>query len=186
METKTALLDSAEKLARMRGYDAFSYADLAREVGIRKASIHHHFPSKADLALALVKRYRSRFAQALEGIAQRHRTAGRRLTEYFEVYRQALSGGQTVCLCVAFSAGRNSLSTEVLAELAAFDRASRDWLAEIFRLGRYDGSIANVGDPRAEAAACLALAEGAQLQACSSEDVERFDAAIQQMLGRLR
>ena len=56
MDTRTALLESAERTARQRGYDGFSYADLADDVGIRKASIHHHFPTKATLALALIER----------------------------------------------------------------------------------------------------------------------------------
>jgi len=56
-DIKTALLDSAERAARRRGFDGFSYADLAKDMGIRKASIHHHFPTKAALSVALMKRY---------------------------------------------------------------------------------------------------------------------------------
>lgn len=79
MGTRTALLDSAESLARMRGYNGFSYADLSREVGIRKASIHHHFPTKADLALAVLERYRREFTAGLEQLTRSQPTAGRQL-----------------------------------------------------------------------------------------------------------
>ena len=65
MNTRTSLLDSAEQAVRQRGYNGFSYADLAREIGIRKASIHHHFPTKADLGLALIERYNQNFFSKL-------------------------------------------------------------------------------------------------------------------------
>ena len=58
-DTKTALLNSAERAARSKGFDGFSYADLAKEVGIRKASIHYHFPTKDALTISLMVRYHS-------------------------------------------------------------------------------------------------------------------------------
>lgn len=178
MDTKTALLDSAEKASRMRGYDGFSYADLSKDVGIRKASIHHHFPTKADLAQALLRRYSQRFFEALSAIAADHSKGGARLKAYVKAYRESLSGGEMVCLCVAFSAGRDSLSDPVLSELNTFGDRSATWLTEAFRLGKEDASILSVTDPRSEAVACLALVEGAQLLARAARDVSRFDAAV--------
>ena len=78
MDTRTALLDAAENVVRMRGYDGFSYADLAGAVGIRKASIHHHFPAKQDLATAIVARYAARVVQRLDVVADWLRAAGQR------------------------------------------------------------------------------------------------------------
>ena len=185
MDTRTALLDSAEHASRMRGYDGFSYADLSRDVGIRKASIHHHFPTKADLADALLQRYRQRFFESLEAIKARHSKGSSRLGDYLGAYREALSGGKMVCLCVAFSAGRDSLSDPVLAELNRFDEQSVIWLTEVFRLGKADRSILSVTDPRSEAVACLALVEGAQLLARAAKDVSWFDAAVATLAQRL-
>lgn len=185
MDTRSALLDSGERLARQRGYDGFSYADLAREVGIRKASIHHHFPTKADLALALVERYRRRFVKALEAVSDRQLDGGGRLMAYIDIYRAALTGGETVCLCVALSRGRDRLSDAVLGELSVFDQVSIGWLTEVFRLGAEDGTIKGVGDPEDEAIACLALAAGAQTLARSARDVARFDAATRVLQRRV-
>ncbi len=170
----------------MHGYDGFSYADLAQEVGIRKASIHHHFPTKASLAEALLERYRRRFAATLDSIATRHATAGKRLRAYLKTYRDALAGGEMVCLCVAFSPGRDSLSDPVLDELKIFEEQSIAWLTEVFELGRTDGSISSVAAPQAEAAACLALLEGAQLLARAGKNVSRFDAAVAVMKSRIQ
>lgn len=178
MDTKTALLDSAETFARSKGFDAFSYADLSEKVGIRKASIHHHFPTKADLGLMLISRYRKNFGVALGKIAAKDATAATKLSAYLTLYRKALKGGAQVCLCVAFSAGRDSFGDAVLSELKAFHSESVKWLTALFEEGRDDLSILGVNDPHAEASACLALVEGAQLMARAAKDLSKFDEAV--------
>lgn len=177
MSRRTELLDSAERLVRSRGYDAFSYADLAEEVGIRKASIHHHFAKKADLGLCLIQRYRTRFVEALAAIDARTSTGGERLLAYIESYRSALDGGDMLCLCVAFTTGRESLTNPMLTELNGFHQDSREWLRKAFVLGKSDRSIDGVNDPKAESCAGLALVEGAQLIARAARDVKLFDDA---------
>lgn len=185
MGTKDALLDSAENAARRRGFDGFSYADLAKDVGIRKASIHHHFPTKHDLALATLERYSVTFMRTLDGIRTTHRTADAQLSAYVDAYRDALQGGEKVCLCVAFSAGRDSLSSSVLAQLMKFHEQSLLWLKAVFEQATEDGSIRHVGRPIAEAAACLGLVEGAQLMARAAGTVELFDMAVSEFRTRL-
>lgn len=178
MDTKTALLNSAETFVRTKGFDAFSYADLSEKVGIRKASVHHHFPTKADLGLALISRYREVFVVALGKVSAREANAAEKLHAYLTLYRKALKGGTQVCLCVAFSAGRDSFGGAVLSELKAFHSESASWLTTLFQDGRDDLSIAGIKDPLAEARACLALVEGAQLMARAAKDVAKFDEAV--------
>lgn len=183
--TKTALLNSAEAAARRKGFDGFSYADLAADVGIRKASIHYHFPSKADLSLALITRY----AEALRGhcaaIDAREATGAGRLSALVSEYTAALEGGQSLCLCVALSVSRNSLSDETLAQMAAFRQMMLGWLEAVFAAGQADGTIRGVNDPAMEAAAVLPLLEGAQLTARAGRDVALFDAAVAVLRARL-
>jgi len=181
MDTKTRLLDSAERAARRHGYDGFSYADLAADVGIRKASIHHHYRSKSDLALALIQRYRKRFLTDLDRIANKHRSAAAQLKAYISLYRAALSGGDTLCLCIALSISRDSLSGNIMGELNKFHKESVDWLTDVFARGVEDGSIDGVDVPKEEAIACLALMEGAQLLGRSSRSVTSFNRAVKQM-----
>ncbi len=177
MDTKTALLDYAERHARQRGLDGFSYADLARDVGIRKASIHYHFPTKADLALALMQRYRTQFHTRLHDIKIAGGTAAAQLDAYVTLYRAALHGGTQLCLCVAFSAGRESLDAPVLAELATFHTNSLAWLEDVFDKGQQDGSLHVNPNSSSQAAACLAQVEGAQIMARAACDVSLFDLA---------
>ena len=178
MNTRTALLDSAELAARQRGYDAFSFADLARDVGIRKASIHHHFPRKADLALELIERYAETFKAALSEIDQTEPSAIAKLKAYQQLYRDALADGTQLCLCVAFSAGRGSLPEPVLERLEQFHEDSVSWLAEV--IGQ-----AGWANAKAEARATLALMEGAQLLARATQDIDQFDLATAAFLARL-
>lgn len=185
MDRKTDILDSAETLVRTRGFDGFSYADIEREVGIRKASIHHHFASKAELSLALITRYRDRVGQALADLNRGDRSAGERLSGYLDIYKAALSGGDTVCLCVAYSAGRDSLSDDVLLQLNAFHKDSITWLTTVFTAAQSDGTIAAVSIPRNDATACLALVEGAQLIARAAKNMKGFNAAVSGLRARI-
>lgn len=185
MSTRTDLLTCAENVARRRGYDGFSYADLANEVGIRKASIHYHFPAKADLAVALIQRYASTFSDALAVVDETSDMASDRLAAYVQIYRRALSGGTKICLCVAFSISRDSLTEDALTELDAFHSNSINWLRKTFEQARNDDSVRDVGSPEDEATALLALVEGAQLVARSACRVADFDKATSLFLTRL-
>ncbi len=186
MDRKTALLDCAEAAVRARGFDGFSYADLAAGVGIRKASIHHHFPTKADLALALIERYSGNFFAVLNDIAVDNKAGGARLRAYVAACRQALDGGTKLCLCIAFCTGRDGLSAPVLAKLDGFHITVAAWLKDTFSLGEKDGTITVVADAENEAHACLAQMEGAQLIARAAKDVGRFDQAVAVLLARTR
>ena len=188
MDTKTALMNCAETLARSRGFNSFSYADLAKEVGIRKPSIHHHFPAKSDLAVALISRYRKTFFARLDGIAAQCATGGARLRAWLDFYRQGLNGGKQICLCVAFSAGRENFDEKVLDQVNDFHRDSILWLTQVFQAGFDDHTITPLLnlDPKTEARACLATAEGAQLMARAAADTSLFDAAIAGLSARIK
>lgn len=184
-DTRAALLDAAELCARTRGYDGFSYADLAEAVGIRKASIHHHFPTKSDLALALITRYCARIYEAQADLAARKLSAGERLREFLAMGRAALGQGDRLCLCVVLCVGREGLSPQVLKELDAYHERTIDWLTDVFKLAKKDGTVSGVERPAVEAVACLAQMEGALLIARSGENPARFDAAIQSLRARI-
>lgn len=185
VDTKTALLNSAEKAARTRGFDGFSYADLAQDVGIRKASVHHHFPTKAALSVALMKRYSQSVEAACAQIDETHSTAAARITAFIGVYHTALQGGKSLCLCVSFSTSRESLPAEVIQEIRDFRKMLLGWLTMAFVLGKRDASIANVHHPDIEAAATLPLLEGAQLAARAEENPELFHTALSLLTARL-
>ena len=178
-DRKTALLDSAEQLARERGFDAFSYADLAADVGIRTASIHYHFPSKADLSVAMMRRYHERFEQICAEIDAQNATGGARLAALINCYRLAHKDATQVCLCVTFSISKESLSSDVVSQMVAFRAMMRNWIASVFAAGKQDETIADVRDEADEAASTLCLLEGAQLSARAQNEPLAFDQAVE-------
>lgn len=186
VDTKTALLDSAERAARTRGFDGFSYADLATDVGIRKASIHHHFPTKAALSVALMDRYYNQLKAACAAIDADKNTGAERLSALIDVYREAHDEGKSLCLCVSFSTSRESLPVEVIYQISRFRTMMIDWLESAFSVGQSDSTIRDVHDPALEAAAALPLLEGAQLAARAEEKPELFESAMQLLRQRLR
>lgn len=185
-DTRTALLDSAERAARTRGFDGFSYADLSQDVGIRKASIHHHFPTKASLSVAIMQRYYSDFQTACSNIDKTKRSGGARLAALIDRYRQALDGGKSLCLCVAFSTSRQSLPEDVINQISRFRAMVIAWLQDVFASGKSDGSISGIEDTHAEATAALSLLEGAQLTARVEENPVLFENATGLLQKRLK
>ncbi len=183
-DTKIALLNVAEQAARTRGFDGFSYADLADAVGIRKASIHYHFPTKAALSAALMDRYHDALKADCDRIDAAWPTAGQRLLALIDIYRDALSGGKTLCLCVALIGSRESLSDEVIQKISEFRAMMVNWLIRVFELAAQDGSILSLGAAPAEARAALALLEGAHLTARAEENTSSFNQAVELLEAR--
>ena len=184
-KNKDKLLEVAQTLVQEKGYQGFSFHDLSAAVGITTASIHYHFPKKEDLALALMARYRENVLEAFDEIAVKKAKAGDQLKAVIKIYREALGGCDMLCLCVAFSSGPDSLNPDILSEIHKFQNGARDRLATMFALGAKDGSIEAVGKPADEAAACLALLQGAQLVARAAGDLKSFDLAANVLKARI-
>lgn len=183
-DTRRALLASAERAARRAGYDGFSYGDLAQDVGIRKASIHYHFPTKAALTADLVAQYSARIQQRLAGIDAAQTTGAARLAALVALYRAALDQGHSLCLCVALSISADTLPDTVRHEIQSFRAYVTAWIARGFALGVVDGSLDLLDDPGTEAAALLAQLEGAQLAARAARSPAPFDAALRGFVQR--
>lgn len=182
-DTKTLLLDSAERAARSRGYDGFSFADMAAEVGIKKASIHYHFPTKIELATCLMQRYNQALSEALNGLTG---SAATRLNGFIDYYRQGMNEATSVCLCVAFSISSDRLEQDVLVEIRNYRHLGQSWLTQVFRDARKDKTISGLTKARPDAAATLALLEGAQIGARAEGSMDRFELAIRPLLLRLQ
>src|SRR5262249_36179417 len=156
----------AERLIQTRGFNGFSYADVAAEVGITKASLHYHFPSKADLGLTLVQRYQENFEGALAELAQTGGDTRTLLEGYAELYRSVLRKHR-MCLCGMLAAEQSTLPAPMRRALQAFFDANERWLAAVLDAGRRKGELKLAGAPREEARLLVAGLEGALLVARS-------------------
>jgi TetR/AcrR family transcriptional repressor of nem operon len=179
--TAAQILDVAERLAQTRGYNGFSYADIAAEVGITKASLHYHFRTKADLGRRLIERYSETFREALESIAISPEPALGKLARYARLYAEVLHD-QRMCLCGMLAAEYSSLPAPMQDEIRRFFDINEDWLTGIIEEGRERGGLRLDGSPRDVARLLLGALEGAMLVARPYADVDRFESAAKRLL----
>lgn len=182
--TGTRILDIAEELVQARGFNGFSYADIAAEVGISKAALHYHFPGKADLGLALIARYAERFTESLASIDQTGARPAERVAEYARLYDQVLRQGR-MCLCGMLAAEYQTLPAPMRAAVAGFFDANESWLEKVLEDGRQDASLRFAGTPRETARTIIACLEGAMLVARPSGDPDRLRSIAASLLADL-
>ena len=180
----TAILDVSEQLAQTRGYNGFSYADVATELGVTKASLHYHFPSKAHLGAALIERYQRTFGTALETIDGHSDDPAEKLRRYVDLYDSVLRSDR-MCLCGMLAAEYATLPTSMQERLTSFFDANERWLAAVLLSGVQRRSFAFTEPPNARARVLLGALEGAMLVARSYGDPHRFRAAAQCLLADL-
>jgi TetR/AcrR family transcriptional regulator, transcriptional repressor for nem operon len=182
--TAQRILDVAEELVQSRGYNGFSYADIAGELGLTKASLHYHFPSKAELGEALIERYSARFLESLEAIASTTSGADSKLEAYAGLYADVLRG-ERMCLCGMLAAEYDTVPSAVRSAVVDFLDDNEAWLARVLDEGRDDGSLSFAGPSAVTARSIVGGLEGAMLVARPYGEVERFETAAEQLLAML-
>lgn len=180
----TAILDVAEKLAQTRGYNGFSYADVAAQLGVTKASLHYHFPTKAELGGALIERYRVLFEAALAAIDREAKGPGDKLQQYVELYNSVLSNDR-MCLCGMLAAEYSTLPAPMQEGLKSFFDANERWLTSVLVVGLQAGRFLFSEPANERARVLLGALEGAMLVARSYGNPHRFQAAATYLLADL-
>jgi TetR/AcrR family transcriptional repressor of nem operon len=183
--SRDVILDVAQGLLQTRGYNGFSYKDIAQAVGIRTASLHYHYPSKADLGTALAARYRSRFKDELQGIAATWGTARQRLERYAGLYGATLRNGNRLCLCGMLGAEMATLPEAIRNEVTGFFRDNEAWLDDVVAAGREAGELRSMEAPADQARLFLAVLEGAMIVARGTGEASCFDAAVAAFLEQI-
>ena len=137
-DTAARILDIGERLVQVRGFNGFSYADVAAELDMTKAALHYHFPGKAELGRALIERYTERFVAALADIDERIPEAPAKLDAYAGLYADVLRG-QRMCLCGMLAAEYQTLPDPMRAAVIAFIDANEAWVEKVLAQGRARG-----------------------------------------------
>jgi TetR/AcrR family transcriptional regulator, transcriptional repressor for nem operon len=179
--TAARILDVAEHLVQVRGFNGFSYADIAAELKITKAALHYHFAGKADLGQALINRYASRFIAALGEVDSSAAAPPAKLAAYADLYAQVLRR-RRMCLCGMLAAEYQTLPTGMQEAVVSFFDHNENWLARVLRDGRDDRSLRFAGAEQDAARMIIDCLEGAMLMARSYGDVSRFHAAAASLL----
>ncbi len=128
-DTRDAILAAARTAVQREGYHALSFRDLAAEVGIKSASVHHHFPTKADLAEALVGRYAEDLSAILDPLVGA--SFDEAIDGYVALFRSFVNEANEMCLGGMMSAEVNALPPQVCTQIRNFARVNTDWLGGV-------------------------------------------------------
>jgi TetR/AcrR family transcriptional repressor of nem operon len=184
-DTAERILDIASRLVQTRGFNGFSYADIAAELGMTKASLHYHFPTKVELGRKLIERYERSFVAALQAIEGDAADEFDMLRRYAQIYAGVLADGQ-MCLCGMLAAEHGTLPEPMRGELTHYFDVNEAWLSGVLERGRAARVLRFEGTPIEMARVLVASLEGAMMLARSYGDPSRFSAAAERLLGELR
>jgi TetR/AcrR family transcriptional repressor of nem operon len=120
IKTEVNILEVAQRLIQRGGYNAFSYADIADAVGIRKASIHYYFPNKSDLGREVMRRYRAENKAELDRFEREAVNPRQKMELYFLGYINELRESGQVCLACMLAADQPTLPQDICNEVGAF------------------------------------------------------------------
>ena len=184
--TADDILNCAQSLIMAGGYNGFSYADIAEVVGIRKASIHHHFPTKVDLVRALVSRYRADARQGFAQIESRTSDPHEQMRLYLGYWQKCLiEGTAPICICALLAGEIPVLPPEIATEVRLHFQTLQGFLTGILRRGAESGAFHLSESPDAEAQAFMATVHGGMLSARVAGDPRLFGTITTALLARL-
>ena len=172
---KEVILTEARGIAQAHGYSGMNFRELADRVGIKPASIYHHFASKADLGAAVARRYWEDAAANLAAIQAEEADPKASLRRYPEVFRRSLESENRLCLGSFMSAEHDDLPEAVMKEVHAFTDVNTAWLSHMLVSARIASSTVAA---EAKARAIFASIAGAQLMARSRSDIALFDSLV--------
>ena len=179
---RTQLLDAAQSLVQRVGANAMSFQDLSDAVGIRKASVHHHFPTKSDLLLALIERYADYFLGIVHKIAASRVSGLDQFRKYYGLFETTIASwpGDKACPCGMLGAEIATLDEKPAARLREFYRANARVLGEMLEHGRADRSLKFDGTGESLAWVTFSHLEGAMLVARVEGGAKQFRAQCKQ------
>ncbi len=183
-DTRDSIIEVATRLAQTAGFNAFSYADISDAIGIRKASIHHHFPAKADLGVAMVETYREAFREHLVQIDAKGGSSIARLTRYAKLFEASLAS-ERMCLCGMLASDAQTLALPMKHEVSGFFDEHVAWLGATLERGREAGELSFEGTTKGRARLVLAALEGALLVSRGIEEKHFFTQTTKELINSL-
>jgi TetR/AcrR family transcriptional repressor of nem operon len=178
------ILDVAERLVQTRGFNGFSYADIAEALDVTKASLHYHFPSKADLGRRLIERYEQAFLAVLKGIDATGAAPREKLKRYVRIYADVLRDNR-MCLCGMLASDYATLPKAMKEDVKHFFDENEQWLVAVLEQGRKSGALEFKGSPLDLARVIVGSLEGAMMLARSYGEPARFDTAAERLIASL-
>ncbi|MEP0191281.1 MAG: TetR/AcrR family transcriptional regulator [Erythrobacter sp.] len=184
--THERILDLAQQFIQERGYNGFSFRDLAKGVGVKSSSIHYYYASKTHLALAVTSRYRKNFAAATTQLREEIPAAPDLLKAYAQIFKSTLEDGKKVCLCAMLASDRDSVEDSVTDQVRQFFADQYGWLANVVADGISQGTIRDNVRPDDFAVLFFSALEGAMMVANTRDSSADIELVANQMIGLVR
>jgi TetR/AcrR family transcriptional repressor of nem operon len=175
MDTKERIMSVAKLMVQAHGYNALSFREIGKAIGVSSASIHHHFPTKGNLAAALAARYTHDGSEWLARLLSESKDPHICMTGYLGIFRAALLNENRMCLVGLMSAEYDDLPLEVRVEVERFTDVNVQWLAEVLSFKKSKAAKEEIHD---RALAIFTAIQGAQLVARGRGDIATYDRAI--------
>jgi TetR/AcrR family transcriptional repressor of nem operon len=183
-EGSRRILDVAERLVQTRGFNGFSYADIAASLHVTKASLHYHFPAKAGLGKRLIERYEENFLATLAAIDRNSDDAQDKLRRYVGIYAEVLRSNR-MCLCGMLAAEFATLPRPMRDEMTHFFDENERWLTAVLEAGRRQRELKFTGQAFEVARALIGTLEGAMMIARSYGEPARFQVVADRYMDQL-
>ncbi|NTF43798.1 TetR/AcrR family transcriptional regulator [Rhizobium rhizogenes] len=184
--TSGKILDTAQSLIVAGGYNGFSYADISAAIGIRKASIHHHFPTKAELVAILVDRYRQQVDGGLNSLREQVSSPAEQLRAYLNFWQTCIRDASLpFCVCAMLAGEMQMLPEEVASRVRAHFHSLAGWLTSVLKTGTEQGLFRLDKRPEEEAQMLMASVHGAMLSVRAFGDPDLFSAIVSPQITRL-
>jgi len=178
--SKRTILNLAESMLQDKGYNGFSYAHIASELGVKNAAIHYHFPTKEDLSISVVRRYRERFKLWINNTRVKDLPSEEKLDWFFGIYTNMRADKGKVCLVGSMEAEFNSIPEDLQAEVQALHNEMLTWLQTVLAEGRDAGAFQFNGEPMNKAALIMSTLQGG-LQMARALGTKKFHDVMDQI-----
>jgi len=185
MNTREQILHSAQELIQSRGFNAFSFRDIAAQVGIRSASIHHHFPTKEDLGKEVIANYRQALMKGLAAISGSKKQPEAQLQGLIALLAESVKSGKKVCLCAMLMSDSATLDRGMQQQLVKMIEEVEQWLALLLERGKAEKAFSFSGDPAILGRALFAGFQGIMMCVRVHGEPERFSKAAKALAGLL-
>lgn len=186
-DTASKLISEASQLITNAGYNGFSYADLAERLGIRKPSIHHHFPSKVDLVVAVVEQQRAAIRSQIAELESGTPDAMGHLLAYVDYWKRCIEDeSATFCLAGVLAVELPGLPPEVGAAVQRHFNDLGLWIERVMELGVEQGAIRLELEPKTSSQFFQTAVYGAMVMARAYGDPGKFNLVVDAFLARMR
>lgn len=177
---KEQIVSLALDLLQTRGFENFSYQDLSRELGITKASIHHHFPKKEDLGIALCHAIEVWHEREFSKTRNYPGSTIEKLDCYVNGCLRYACGDKKVCPLSSLQSDIDTLPKAMRPALKRLDDHELDFIAELLQQGCESGELKFAGSVRSQAILFVLACKGA-LQYSRVHGGQIFDDTMTQM-----